>query len=539
MDRVTGTPVFTWAPQAFAATYDIQIARNGDTLFSSSNQVTLASTKMSAYVYASPLAPGNYAWRVRRKDADNKAGPWSAGRVFRLDPLPPSLLGPANGTKLNLASIQGLVFQWSAPVPYPKYLLELSASPTFASLLESRSTVTTAWAPSSSYATGTYYWRVKGLNAAGAAGSPSSTWSLQVDTATPTAVSIAPASAAPVTGAFTVTFSEPVRNVSGTTVKAVLTGTSTVVPGTVTPAATTSTTTAVFTPSSVLVPGQSYTLSVTSGITDVLGNPLVPKSFTVRAATTVENGSPALKEQWARIAHASASGGNYAAARVGSSTQTFTFTGTSASILGMKGPGGGYADVYLDGVKKTATPISFYNASTQWRQTMYSVVGLASARHTLQLRALGTKATSATGTWVYLDAFVGAGVTSEENARHRGGPVPDRGLGVGLGRILRQCLPRLRRARARPQFSLALRGTGLTVYATKTATSGAVDIYVDGVKKTASPLSLYSATTVYQKAIWTSATLTDASHAVVIKVVGATAAGSTRQNVGLDKIVIK
>jgi hypothetical protein len=41
-------------------------------------------TKMSAWAPTKALASGTYAWRIRRLDADNKAGPWSNGRKFTL-----------------------------------------------------------------------------------------------------------------------------------------------------------------------------------------------------------------------------------------------------------------------------------------------------------------------------------------------------------------------------------------------------------------------------------------------------------------------
>ena len=39
-----------------------------------SSPITTATTKMTAWAYAEPLAPGTYYWRVRRNDADNRDG---------------------------------------------------------------------------------------------------------------------------------------------------------------------------------------------------------------------------------------------------------------------------------------------------------------------------------------------------------------------------------------------------------------------------------------------------------------------------------
>ena len=179
---VTGVPYLQWTAQPYAAQYEVQIAKNGDTNFSSSNQVILATTKMSAYAYTEALAAGDYAWRVRRRDADNLAGPWGSARLFHLTPGAPTLLSPANGTSVSATSLPTFLFQWSSTQPYPKYVLESSTSSGFSSIKESRSTVMTAWAPGTFYGDGVYYWRVKALNAAGVTVATSSAWSFSIQT---------------------------------------------------------------------------------------------------------------------------------------------------------------------------------------------------------------------------------------------------------------------------------------------------------------------------------------------------------------------
>jgi hypothetical protein len=67
----TGVPFFQWTPQAYAATYLVEIYKNGDTLFSPANKVLSATAKFSAWAPTTSLPSGVYAWRVRRNDADN------------------------------------------------------------------------------------------------------------------------------------------------------------------------------------------------------------------------------------------------------------------------------------------------------------------------------------------------------------------------------------------------------------------------------------------------------------------------------------
>ena len=85
-------PFFQWTPQAYAATYLVEIYKNGDTNFSPANKVLSAITKFSAWAPTTSLATGDYAWRVRRNDADNRAGPWSNARTLALAAAKPSLV---------------------------------------------------------------------------------------------------------------------------------------------------------------------------------------------------------------------------------------------------------------------------------------------------------------------------------------------------------------------------------------------------------------------------------------------------------------
>jgi hypothetical protein len=75
----------------------------------------------------------------------------------------------------------------------------------------------------------------------------------------------------------TATFSEAVKNVTGTTFKLRNTSTSALVPATVTLNATN--TVAALHPSSPLLPGIKYTAVLTAGVQDLAGNPLTATSW--------------------------------------------------------------------------------------------------------------------------------------------------------------------------------------------------------------------------------------------------------------------
>jgi hypothetical protein len=178
----SGVPFFQWTPQAFAATYLVEVYKNGDTLFSPANKVLSATTKFSAWAPTTSLPSGLYAWRVRRNDADNRAGPWSNPRTFTLRAAAPSLTAPANATTVSPAT---LLFTWTAVPGAVQYRIEVAATCSFSPVLFTQVTVMTAWAPTTAYANGSYCWRVKALDAAANTISTSTTRTFAIGTTPP------------------------------------------------------------------------------------------------------------------------------------------------------------------------------------------------------------------------------------------------------------------------------------------------------------------------------------------------------------------
>lgn len=79
--------------------------------------------------------------------------------------------------------------------------------------------------------------------------------------------------------------------------------------------------------------------------------------------------SPNHTERWSKTS------GSYAVA---------TFTGTRASWLATKGPAGGKAKVYVDGVLKTT--VNLYSATIMDGQAVYKTALLPSGKHTLKIK---------------------------------------------------------------------------------------------------------------------------------------------------------
>lgn len=110
-EELAGVPGFGWAPQPFTSQYELEVYKNGDVLWSPGNRVLLQKTKLVRWTPSATLAPGTYAWRVRRLDPDARAGVWTAGRTFTVLGDAPVLREPADGATAPAE----LVFRWDPP----------------------------------------------------------------------------------------------------------------------------------------------------------------------------------------------------------------------------------------------------------------------------------------------------------------------------------------------------------------------------------------------------------------------------------------
>lgn len=78
----------------------------------------------------------------------------------------------------------------------------------------------------------------------------------------------------------------------------------------------------------------------------------------------------------------------------------------SVAWMAIKNTNRGKADVYVDNVKVTATPIDMYRSSLLTKQLTFTRALNPATTHTLEVRVLGAKNTSATDTIVDIDAFI-------------------------------------------------------------------------------------------------------------------------------------
>ena len=76
-----GYTAFTWNALDYAASYDLEVYKDGDMQANTANRVVNADSAQTALSLANPLpvSANPYVWRVRRVDAKGRPGGWSRG----------------------------------------------------------------------------------------------------------------------------------------------------------------------------------------------------------------------------------------------------------------------------------------------------------------------------------------------------------------------------------------------------------------------------------------------------------------------------
>jgi hypothetical protein len=280
---VPGDTPFSWEPQQHASGYRIEVYRNDDSTYSSSNLAFAADTKLASYVAAKylPASPTPYRWRVRWVDASIKQGPWSDGGTFRVVPGVVQLTRPASN---GYVPHNGPVLSWTPVGTAAKYLVTArlvgSTSP-----IVNVTTAATSYATTTNLASGVYEWRVLAYDTSNpdpAKALAASPWrQFRVDSIRPTVTRMAPTTTAKTTANFVATFSEPVTGLSSSTMKLYVAGRTTPLPARVTINSTARV--ATLNPTKNLVKGKTYTVKLVSGIKDRAGNALAPTNWKVTA----------------------------------------------------------------------------------------------------------------------------------------------------------------------------------------------------------------------------------------------------------------
>jgi hypothetical protein len=268
--------------------------------------VTSGTSKQVAFTTGTPLpaSPNPYLWRMRRFDADGKAGAWTSlsapNASFRVSGAAPVQASPTGGA--TLAADDNL-FTWGAVDGATTYRFERRAAGS-TSMAETVTTPALAWAPTAKLAAGNAEWRVTSIDPAGkvmgsspwrsyaVAGTtpPPPTTTTPPPTTTPTGDTTRPkvSSASPTgkvkrTVNFKAKFSEVVKgaSVSTKTMKIKKKGSSKSLPAVV--SLSSDKRTAKLNPKQNLKSGKTYIIKLTTGVKDKAGNALVAYKWTVKA----------------------------------------------------------------------------------------------------------------------------------------------------------------------------------------------------------------------------------------------------------------
>lgn len=204
---VDSAPTTTWAPMPYAETYQVEVYSHPESALNPTNRVVSLTTRGTAAIATTPLPKGDYGWRVRRLDVNDRPGAWTTEtnaptatspglQLFTVEGPKPMLTNPGPGADVGEG---GILLEWAPVVGASRYRVEVS-SDGFGSVLESATTDMTAWAPDlllKKWPAGSYSWRVTTLDSTGAALATSETRAFTVQTppAAPSAVNATPGNA--------------------------------------------------------------------------------------------------------------------------------------------------------------------------------------------------------------------------------------------------------------------------------------------------------------------------------------------------------
>jgi hypothetical protein len=162
------TPLFKWSAVTLSAPtifkhYQLQVDDNVDFSSLVIDDISITDRLIVQFQVVAPLAHNTkFFWRVRAVNMDGEMSNWSAVRYFRTIVDAPVLSSPSNGAP---AGSLKPVFDWndaSGPGAITNYTIQVSASPTFSTLLVNKSAVSSTYTQLTNLPAGkTLYWRVR------------------------------------------------------------------------------------------------------------------------------------------------------------------------------------------------------------------------------------------------------------------------------------------------------------------------------------------------------------------------------------------
>jgi glycine cleavage system aminomethyltransferase T len=224
------------------------------------------------------------------------------------------------------------------------------------------------------------------------------------------------------------------------------------------------------------------------------------------------------------------SGGTAALATMAGRQATFTFTGTSVSWLGFRGPQTGIARVLLDGV--FVREVDTYSTTEEVRTAVFTATGLADATHTLTIEVTGRNNAASTNTVIVVDAFdVPAPIVTRFQERDPSITYTAGWTQGDTGRTWSAGTAALSTA-ASAQATFSFTGTSVTWIGLRGPQTGIARVFLDGTLVT--EVDTFSTTEEVQAAVFTATGLTDARHTLTIEVTGLKNAAATDSLVVVD-----
>jgi Peptidase family M23 len=231
---------------------------------------------------------------------------------------------------------------------------------------------------------------------------------------------------------------------------------------------------------------------------------------------------------WTDYTSPSAYNGSYGRSATSLASATIYFTGTRLDWIAMEGTTTGKADVYVDGVKVTTTPIDLAASVATYQVPVFTTGTLSNGSHNVKIER---SAASASGKYLTLDAVDISGTISQP-------PVPKTRYEQTTTAIVKTGTwanytstaasggSYGRSSTAGASATTKFVGTRLDYIAMKGTTTGYAEIWVDGVKVTGTiPINLYASPAVYEQTIYSTGALAFGLHTVKIVRASASATG--------------
>jgi hypothetical protein len=213
---------------------------------------------------------------------------------------------------------------------------------------------------------------------------------------------------------------------------------------------------------------------------------------------------------------------------------TLTFSGTSVSWIGYRGPEAGIARVYLDGV--FAGEVDAYSPTGRIQDSLFTATGLADASHTLTIEVTGLKNDASTDALIVVDAFevTTPGIRFEEtdwSVAYSGGWTLGNLNRTWSGGTIAVS------STAGSQAAFTFRGTSVSWIGFRAARTGIARVYLDGIFLT--EVDTYAPTEGFQNTVFTISGLADTSHTLIVEATGRANPSATNTYVGVDAFDVR